>query len=196
VHEDEGGHAPATAGRGRRTGASAAAAADAPQLYDHLPGNLVLDFHFGDAEKTAAAFAEGRPLPRVTPVKPGNKLTVSVGNLKSESQYTVGVRPSGPCADPPIAFATFTTVIREFKQISGCFIATAAYGGPMAAKVQLLRAVRDRARDRSALAAAAADLYARSSPPVADVLRAAEAGRAVVRAVLSPVVRLLENGVP
>ena len=33
------------------TEASAAAAPDAPQLYDHLPGNLVLDFHYGDAAK-------------------------------------------------------------------------------------------------------------------------------------------------
>jgi carbon-monoxide dehydrogenase large subunit len=39
------------------TEASAAAAPDAPQLYDHLPGNQVLDFHFGDAARVAAAFA-------------------------------------------------------------------------------------------------------------------------------------------
>ncbi len=30
----------------------------APQLYDDVPGNLVLDYHFGDAEKVAAAFAK------------------------------------------------------------------------------------------------------------------------------------------
>jgi carbon-monoxide dehydrogenase large subunit len=36
--------------------ASEAAKAGAPQLYDDVPGNLVLDFHFGDAEKVAAAF--------------------------------------------------------------------------------------------------------------------------------------------
>jgi carbon-monoxide dehydrogenase large subunit len=37
--------------------ASAAAAPGAPQLYDHVPGNVVLDFRFGDAEKVEAAFA-------------------------------------------------------------------------------------------------------------------------------------------
>jgi hypothetical protein len=147
-------------------------------------------------EKTATAFAEGTPLPRVTPVKPGSRLTVALANLKSESPYTVGVRPTGRCSDPPIVFASFTTVIREFKQLSGCFIATAAYGGPMAARVNLLRTARDRARGASALAAAAADLYARSSPPLAGILRGTEAGRAVVRALLAPVVGLLENGVP
>lgn len=39
------------------TEASAAAAPGAPQLYDHIPGNLVLDFHYGDAARTAEAFA-------------------------------------------------------------------------------------------------------------------------------------------
>jgi len=35
---------------------SAAAAAHAPILYDDVPGNVGLDFHFGDSEKVAAAF--------------------------------------------------------------------------------------------------------------------------------------------
>ncbi|MDB5379705.1 MAG: carbon monoxide dehydrogenase [Rubritepida sp.] len=39
------------------TGASAAAEPGAPLLYDDIPGNEVLDFRFGDAEKVAAAFA-------------------------------------------------------------------------------------------------------------------------------------------
>ncbi|WP_137124491.1 xanthine dehydrogenase family protein molybdopterin-binding subunit [Roseomonas sp. HF4] len=40
------------------TEASAAAAPGAPQLYDHVPGNVVLDFRFGDAGKVEAAFAQ------------------------------------------------------------------------------------------------------------------------------------------
>ncbi|WP_052214622.1 xanthine dehydrogenase family protein molybdopterin-binding subunit [Belnapia sp. F-4-1] len=39
------------------TEASAAAAADAPQLYDHIAGNQILDFHHGDSAKVAEAFA-------------------------------------------------------------------------------------------------------------------------------------------
>ena len=30
----------------------------APQLYDDVPGNVALDYHYGDAEKVAAAFAK------------------------------------------------------------------------------------------------------------------------------------------
>lgn len=39
------------------TEASAAAAPGAPQLYDHVPGNVVLDFRYGDVDKVAEAFA-------------------------------------------------------------------------------------------------------------------------------------------
>ena len=40
------------------TDAAAAAAPGAPQLYDHIPGNVVLDFRYGDADKVAEAFAK------------------------------------------------------------------------------------------------------------------------------------------
>ena len=39
------------------TTAGAAAALDAPQLHADAPGNVCLDFHYGDSEKVAAAFA-------------------------------------------------------------------------------------------------------------------------------------------
>jgi carbon-monoxide dehydrogenase large subunit len=39
------------------TTASAAAEPGAPLLHDEAPGNLCMDFHYGDAEKVAAAFA-------------------------------------------------------------------------------------------------------------------------------------------
>jgi carbon-monoxide dehydrogenase large subunit len=40
------------------TTAGAAAATDAPQLHEEAPGNLCLDFHYGDTEKVTAAFAQ------------------------------------------------------------------------------------------------------------------------------------------
>src|SRR5262249_35110402 len=39
------------------TSAKEAAAPGAPLLYDDVPGNVGLDFHYGDSEKVAAAFA-------------------------------------------------------------------------------------------------------------------------------------------
>jgi aerobic carbon-monoxide dehydrogenase large subunit len=39
------------------TDPEAAAQPGAPQLYDHIPNNVALDYHFGDAEKVNTAFA-------------------------------------------------------------------------------------------------------------------------------------------
>ncbi len=47
------------------TEASAAAAPDAPQLYDDIPGNQVQDFHFGDSAKVAEAFAAAAHVSRL-----------------------------------------------------------------------------------------------------------------------------------
>src|ERR1700732_787291 len=43
----------------------AAAAPGAPLLYDDVPGNIGLDFHFGDSEKVAAAFADAAYVTRL-----------------------------------------------------------------------------------------------------------------------------------
>ncbi len=40
-------------------------AADAPQLYDDVPANVGLDFHFGDSTKVAAAFAGAAHVTRI-----------------------------------------------------------------------------------------------------------------------------------
>src|SRR5277367_1883431 len=40
-------------------------ALDAPILYDDVPGNVGLDFHFGDSEKMAAAFASAAHVTRL-----------------------------------------------------------------------------------------------------------------------------------
>lgn len=47
------------------TEASSAAAPGAPLLYDHIPGNQVQDFHFGDAAKVADAFASAAHVTRL-----------------------------------------------------------------------------------------------------------------------------------
>jgi carbon-monoxide dehydrogenase large subunit len=47
------------------TTACAAAALGAPQLYDDVPGNVGLDFHYGDGDKVAAAFASAAHVTRL-----------------------------------------------------------------------------------------------------------------------------------
>jgi len=47
------------------TTASAAAAPDAPRLHEEAPGNVCMDFHYGDTEKVAAAFARAAHVTRL-----------------------------------------------------------------------------------------------------------------------------------
>ncbi|HXQ52623.1 MAG TPA: xanthine dehydrogenase family protein molybdopterin-binding subunit [Stellaceae bacterium] len=50
------------------TSPSAAAAAGAPQLHDEAPGNILLDFHYGDSAKVAEAFAAAAHVTKLKPV--------------------------------------------------------------------------------------------------------------------------------
>lgn len=69
-----------------------------------------------------------------------------------------------------------------------CFIATAAYGTPLANDINVLRAVRDSYMLNNAVGAAFVDTYYRLSPPVADAVANNALLKAAVRTLLTPVV--------
>ncbi len=69
----------------------------------------------------------------------------------------------------------------------GCFIATAAFGSPLAPQVQLLREVRDEYLLPNRLGRVAVQVYYAVSPPIAEVIRQSELLRAAVRLSLIPV---------
>jgi hypothetical protein len=142
---------------------------------------------------TADEFAQATPAPAVEPGPPGIATTVVVQDLKPATRYVLGIRSIDGCMQQSeIAVITFQTPVQKFKQLSGCFIATAAYGSAMEAQVAALRQARDRLRPTSTLLAAATDLYYRSGPAAADVLRRSDTARAVVRRVLGPVAAVAE----
>jgi carbon-monoxide dehydrogenase large subunit len=83
------------------TDAAEAAKPAAPQLYDHIPGNVALDYHFGDGAKVDAAFASAAHVTRldivntrvaVVPMEP----RVALGHYdKATERYTLQVPTQG-----------------------------------------------------------------------------------------------------
>jgi hypothetical protein len=70
----------------------------------------------------------------------------------------------------------------------GCFIATAAYGSPLAQEVQILRRFRDRYLLTSAPGRLVVATYYRISPPLARWIAAHDSVRGAVRGPLRPIV--------
>ncbi len=68
----------------------------------------------------------------------------------------------------------------------GCFIATAAYGSPLAPQVQLLREFRDRYLLTNSAGRMFVGLYYELSPPLAELITRSDVLRAIVRLGLVP----------
>jgi len=103
-------------------------------------------------------------------------------------------------ADPDAAATTIIvdgdySVTAGFEEVEplvsgGCFIATAAYGTPMAREIQILRDFRDECLLTNPLGAALVDFYYRVSPPIAEFITRHPALKPVVRAGLAPAVAM------
>ena len=142
---------------------------------------------------TAEQFAGATRAPQVLPGLPNTATSVTLDSLKPSTHYVVGIRSQGTClGQSDIALTSFDTLVMKFTQLSGCFVATAAYGSEMEPEVAALRSVRDDLRARSALFAAAAELYYRSGPAAAAVLRRSDTARTLARRLLAPVASLAE----
>jgi hypothetical protein len=126
-----------------------------------------------------------------TDAAPGEMIQVDMGGLSQQTHYYVAVRAMDACTlMGPIRTAEITTPKRTFATVTPCFVATAAYGSPMAGDVGLLRRVRDRYLLTNDLGRRLVSAYYAVGPSLADVIRDHDDLRALVRAALAPAVGL------
>jgi hypothetical protein len=86
------------------------------------------------------------------------------------------------------------TAQQSFVILHGCFLATAAYGTPLAKEIDVLRMVRDRVLLRSPLGSLLVASYYALSPPLANVIASDERLRAGARALIDPIVGVARAG--
>jgi hypothetical protein len=74
-----------------------------------------------------------------------------------------------------------------------CFIATAAYGTPLATEIDVLREFRDSKLNMNLIGRRLVTLYYTISPPLANIIARSERMRAFVRFNLTPIIRVVES---
>lgn len=160
------------------------------------------DVRYSDVPITdAASFERARPanaatldnvaLEVPTDVAAGQVVSVDFGGLAYERHYWVGVRAVDACnAASEIAVTEYTTPAIEFTTVSPCFVATAAYGTPMADEISVLRRFRDRHLLTNPVGEALVDAYYAVGPSLAAEIAQDDERRSIVRTLLGPVVAL------
>jgi hypothetical protein len=152
--------------------------------------------------QAASAKTEALVLPAGVPS--GSAVDVDFGGLAPSTHYWVGVRAVDDCNRPgPHAVAELTTSkihyttlppVSPFK--GQCFIATAAYGSALEPTVSAMRRARDQLLAEVPLFSVAADLYGRSGPAAAAVLRRSDTARVLARGLLGPLATTAEAVIP
>ncbi|MDH4366683.1 MAG: DUF333 domain-containing protein [Dehalococcoidia bacterium] len=153
-----------------------------------------------DTSSTESAFS-------ISPTVPGtfgwagNSMTFdATGSLADDTLYTVTVHGSamdsigndfdgngnGISEGSPLDDYTwmFTT------KAGGCFIATAAYGTPMAEEIQILREFRDKYLLTNQVGQALVNWYYKVSPPIAQFVAEHPVLKPIVRAGLAPAIAM------
>jgi hypothetical protein len=124
---------------------------------------------------------------------PGDFIEVDFGGMSPETHYYVAVRAFDECNAPSeITVGEITTTAIHFTTVSPCFVATAAWGSPLASRVGTLRRFRDRHLMSHAPGRAVVRAYEAIGPHAASVIREHESLRAITRAALSPLVAFAE----
>jgi alpha-tubulin suppressor-like RCC1 family protein len=120
----------------------------------------------------------------------------SVSSLDSNTQYEFKAQlkyNDTVIAGTTIQFTTqYTTETEPTRRYSSgnCFIATAAYGTPMAGEIEILREFRDEYMLTNPLGRAFVDFYYKVSPPIAEFITEHPSLKPIVRTGLLPFVAM------
>jgi hypothetical protein len=149
---------------------------------------------FTRAQPAKAANTEESMLLIPASAAAGSAVDVTFGGMQPSKEYWVAIRAVDKCnVSGPFAVASLKTTRINFTQLSGCFVATAAYGSALSPGIQAMRQVRDDLRRRSDLFATAADVYYQAGPAAAALIAQSDLTRAIVRTLLAPVVTVSES---
>ena len=84
----------------------------------------------------------------------------------------------------------YDLTVKPAEPVPVCFVATAAYGTPMAEEIRILRRFRDEYMLTNPVGEAVVNTYYRTSPPVAEFVTDHPNLRAIVRVGLAPVIAM------
>jgi hypothetical protein len=189
-------------------GSNTCAAPNPPEDLQLVPGDTSLTVSFASAgsgpqttrfdvryrvngDITDADFLSAVPpsTPPPTPGAPGSTVSLDITGLRPTQDYHVAVRSIATCgATSEIVVADATTVQQKFTTLHGCFIATAAYGTPMAREIDTLRRFRDRHLMTNALGRVFVAGYYSMSPPIASLISGSRFLRSRARSLIGPMV--------
>jgi hypothetical protein len=129
---------------------------------------------------------------RCTGMAAGTPISVTLAGLRQSTHYLVRVTPRDrDCGELGQSATTeVTTRARTFSTVTPCFVASAAYGSPLASEIGVLRALRDRYLAPHAWGRALIRVYYSVGPSLARPVREHPWLASAVRALLTPLVKL------
>ena len=125
---------------------------------------------------------------------PGDVIEVDTAFDAHETEYDVEVTAIDVCQgqSDPVATTLKTTAI-DFTTVSPCFVATAAYGSPLADEIWALRRFRDRYLMTNPAGRAFVDAYYTIGPYAAELIAEHPWLRTTTRVLLAPLVALARH---
>jgi hypothetical protein len=159
---------------------------------------IIDDVTFTNATPAKQATTEAAELQVPTDMAGGERIVVDTGGLTERTHYYIAVRAVDACTSMgPVRGGGFGTPVRVFTTVSPCFVATAAFGYPLAAEVGNLRRLRDRYLASNGVGQAFVSAYRSWGPLFANAIAGRDGLRAAARALLAPAVafaRWLDEG--